>query len=379
MAIEKTNAKIKTKTINKNNGKYEKEQINNTVDVKLAEKKKINFRLLLVIVFLSTILLIISTYAWFSVTLNVKVRFFDMVVASDSGLFISLDAVNYSDSVVVSLDSVIRDINVNYPNHTNQWASGGFWPVSTNGIRDPYYDKFDIFVGEVTRKDPKRNNRRFLNTRLINENKSNAVNSFIAFDIFLKNVSGSPYSDNLYLDEGTGIEFEEETDEEVRDAMSGIMNSMRFGVIKMGTVSLNTDVRTVQNMRCNPRCEMFIYEPNSTSHSPVSIEKAAEFGIPLVDGVYTPTYGVIAEGNKLDHINGHEGTGVPLDTEHFALQKTITESDFVRPIFELPNGITKLRVYVWIEGQDVDSLETNSKGAAIYIALNFRKDLAGYE
>ena len=67
---------------------------------------------------------------------------------------------------------------------------------------------------------------------------------------------------------------------------------------------------------------------------------------------------------------------MPLDTEHFALQSSITS--FTNPIFEIPNGVTKMRVYVWIEGQDVDSLETSSKGAAISIALNLIKDLAGY-
>lgn len=83
------------------------------IDEKQQEKKNIKNRLLLVIIFLSSLLLIVATYAWFSVTLNVKIRFFDMVVQSDSGLFISLDAVNYSDSVEVSFNSVLRDINVN--------------------------------------------------------------------------------------------------------------------------------------------------------------------------------------------------------------------------------------------------------------------------
>ncbi|NLL44489.1 MAG: hypothetical protein GX247_02335 [Mollicutes bacterium] len=349
------------------------------IDEKQQEKKNIKNRLLLVIIFLSSLLLIVATYAWFSVTLNVKIRFFDMVVQSDSGLFISLDAVNYSDSVEVSFNSVLRDINVNYPSHTNQWASGGFWPVSSNGIKDPYQTKFAVFYGEMTRKYPELNNRRFINTTLVREEQPSAVNSFIAFDIFLKNVSHSPFPDNLYFDEGTAIDFDADVDEETIEAMSGIMNSMRFGVVKIGTLPLDSGVRSVQNMRCTPRCEMLIYEPYSTRHSQTSIEKLSEFGINLVDGVYVPTYGVIAEGKKLDHLNGQEGIGIPLDTEHFALQQTITEEDFVNPIFKLPNGITKLRVYVWIEGQDVDSIETNSKGAAIYIALNFRKDLAGYE
>ena len=78
-------------------------------------------------------------------------------------------------------------------------------------------------------------------------------------------------------------------------------------------------------------------------------------------------------------MNGHNGTGIPLDSNHFVMQNTIDEEDFYNPIFQIPNGITKARVYIWIEGQDVDSLETNSRGAAISISIDFVKDLAGYE
>ena len=96
----------------------------------------------------------------------------------------------------------------------------------------------------------------------------------------------------------------------------------------------------------------------------------------ITDGTYNPTYAIISEGSSLQHSNGQEGTGIPLDTAHFALQNTITT--FANPIFQIPNGITKVRAYVWIEGQDIDSLETYSKGAAITIAINLIKDLSGY-
>ena len=37
-----------------------------------------------------------------------------------------------------------------------------------------------------------------------------------------------------------------------------------------------------------------------------------------------------------------------------------------------------MRIYVWLEGQDIDSLETNSEGAPIFLAIDLLKDLAGY-
>ncbi len=348
---------------------------------KNGEIRETNVKLLLLVAFFTAVLLIFSTYAWLSASLNVQIKFFDLVVSSDSGLFISLDGITFSDSVEVSLQSVITDLRATYPNHVNQWAAGGLWPVSSNGIRNANSDKFDIFIGEVRRyKGKDRPKKKYLSTILVEERNSNAANIFIAFDLFLKNVTASPYTDNVYLTEDTYIEFEEGISDDDREAMSGIMNSMRFGILKMSSTSAKSDIRTIQNLKCNNQCKAFIYEPYHLLHSDFSIAKALEeYNITLIDGVYSPTYAVIAEGEFLEHANGHEETGIPLDTEHFAFQQTINNDDFYKPLFAIPAGITKLRVYLWIEGQDIDSLETNSRGAAIYISLNFEKDLASYE
>lgn len=356
--------------------------INNRIrkDSKKAKRRRVNSKLLVLVMLFTTALVIAASYAWFSVSLNVKVKFLDLVVSSDSGLFISLDGINYSDSIEITMNSVIRDLKETYPAHTNQWAAGGLWPVSTVGIRNSNMSKFDIYVGEIGRYKAKQGVRgkRYLSTTLSREDRANAANVYIAFDIFLKNVSGSPFPDNLYL-EDIYVEYPEDTPEDVIEDMSGIVNSIRFGFIKIASVPTKTDPSIVQNLQCNNRCEQIIYEPNSLLHSERSIIAAQEHGITLIDGTYTPTYAIIKEGEFLKHINGHEGTGIELDTEHFKLQETIDDIDLERPVYSIPNGVTKFRVYIWVEGQDVDSLETNSRGTAIYISIGFVKDLAGYE
>ena len=378
MTVQNDRSKIKFKT-KVNNDKIRKGVKKRRKKITLSPKQAKKNNLFLIVTFFTGVLLIISTYAWFSASIDVRVRFFDLVVSSDSGLFISLDGVDYSSSVEITYDSIISDLGAAYPNHTNQWSAGGMWPVSTNGIRNANSDKFALFAGSVRGyRGTVRGDHTYLNTIRLHEDVPNGNNVFIAFDIFLKNVSGSPNSDNLYFDEGTFIGFDEDVDDEVRESMSGIMNSMRIGLVRVGSTSTDAEPYEVQNLSCNNNCQMVIYEPNSRAHSEASIEKAYEyFGVTLVDGQYTPTYAVINEGRDLELANGHPESGIPLDTEHFALQQTITH--FENPIFQIPHGITKFRAYVWIEGQDMDSLETNSKGAAIDIAINFAKDLAGYE
>ena len=227
-------------------------------------------------------------------------------------------------------------------------------------------------------KDKARRGQRYVNTYLMPENNASEYNQYVSFDIFLKNVSGSPYKDNLYIGEGTYIDFDETADDETIEKMEDIMNSLRLGIVKIGETSSKSDIKTIQNLQCNNECVAVIYEPNSVKHNAESIEMANSLGIPLQDNTYVPTYGVIAEGKYLDHKSGFYNSGVALDRDHFALQRTIFESNFSEPIFQVPNGITKARVYLWIEGQDIDALEVHSEGAPLYLNFDLEKDLAGY-
>ena len=346
------------------------------------EQKKRRRTIIFILAFFTAIFLIVATYAWLSTTLNVKVKLFKMNVQSDSGLFISLNGIDWSEEVIVSVDTTINDLYATYPNHTNQWAIGGLWPVSINNIKGPNYDKFDVYFGALLKTKEFNANgsvKRLLNTLYIDEHAPNSRNDYLAFDVFFKNASGSPYPDHLFFDEGTGIFYDSDEPEDVREEMDGLINSTRIGFIKIGWVPHKTDPKIIQNIPCNNDCKSFIFEPYYNNHSLLSINTAKNYGITLVDGVHIPTYAVINEGVFLEHANGHPETGIPLISTHFALQQTINESDFQDWLFEIPNGIMKCRLYVWVEGQDIDSLETYSKGAGIEIAINFVKDLAGYE
>ena len=337
-------------------------------------------KLLILVVFLLGVVISVATYAWFSASLNVKVKFFDVKVSTETGLFISLDGINFSDSIEISRESITSGLRSLYPNHTNQWASTGLWSVSSNGIPNSNSDKFAMYNGTLAKyTDKARKGTRYVNTVLIPEDESSEWNQYIAFDIFLKNVSGSPKKDNLYIGRSTYIDFDESADEETREKMQDIFNTIRMGIVKIGETSAKSDVNTIQNLQCNGECISLIYEPNSTKHNQESIDAASELGISLSDNTYVPTYGVIAEGDHLNHKSSFINSGVELDTEHFALQHTIFESNFSNPIFQIPNGITKARVYVWIEGQDIDALEVHSEGAPVALNLDLEKDLAGYE
>ena len=363
----KKNVKKKNVKINKNK--------KSTLKNKESMSKKKFYLTLTSILFLS-ILLIFSTYAWFSTTLNVKITTFNMLVAKNAGLEISFDAVNYAQSLEISEDILFNDVAVNYPNHKSFWSTNGLFPVSTIGnksrnsyffdiYRSPGVKYFDLF----TKEDP------YIQTRFYSQEEPKRNSGFLAFDLFFKNDNNeSPTPDNLYFDYNTGVIMLEELSEQ----MQGLVNSFRIGIVKVGSLPMDATPTQVQNIQCNHQCQAIIFEPYSKNHTQMSIDKASKYGITLVDGEYFPTYANITSVDHADIENTISGSPT-LDTTAFALQETITENEFDEPLFTIPHGITKTRVYVWIEGGDIDNIETDSEGAEVAINLNFVKDVYGWE
>jgi len=346
----------------------------NTKNIK-TKIKKINRKQTFIIILLFGTLSIFATYAWFSTNLNVKIKTFNMIVTKNGGLSISFDGINFDTFVEISRDELIRNIINTYPSSKNQWASTGLTPVSSNGITNHNSSTFNMFEtdGGVRYRNKNKNNG-FIRTSLMAEDERREYNRYIAFDLFFKNETGSPISDNLYLDTGTAVTMEEGASEEMR----GLLNSVRIGFVKVGSVTHEASVSEIQNIQCNNNCSSIIYEPNSTSHTDLSIERAKKYGVNLINGQNFPTYASIREGGPIYVANTVSGSA-NIDSNYFALQSTRKEGEIDQPLFEIPDGITKARVYVWIEGQDIDSLETDSTGSSISISINFVKDTAGYE
>ena len=86
-------------------------------------------------------------------------------------------------------------------------------------------------------------------------------------------------------------------------------------------------------------------------------------------GIMT-TYGGIAEGVAVGMTAANTTNFKAVDTG----LKTSTQAQ-VYPsgtIFSFLAGITKVRVYVWLEGQDVDNEDTASLGTGVGVMLKFK-------
>ena len=376
---------VSKKTSNTINKKVKKgTRINKVEEAKTSRKlpfvekilsRKRNIFITIFLIFVFAVLLIVSSYAWFSTTLNVKIKTFNMVVTRNDGLSISHDAVTYGNYIEVSRDLLYDNLAKTYPGHRTIWNQNGLIPVSTNGnsSRNSYF--FDVYTTTgIFYKDFAKRTDGHVTTKLYNQSSPKKYSYFLSFDIFFFNDTGSPVADNLYFDSGTGFVINEELDEQ----MQGLVNSLRIGIIKVGSLPATATPSEVQNIQCNNDCEAIIFEPFRTQHENMAIENAARYGIRVVDGEEFPTYAnvnAVVKKPIKDTISGSDN----LDTENFKLQQTITEDDFAEPLFTVPDGYTKARIYVWIEGQDIDSLETMSSGTNVDLSVNFVKDTLGYD
>ena len=146
-SIKKTNNKNISKKVNTEN-KTRSNKIRATKEkmlIKCRENKR-NIFLTVFVIFMLAVLLIVSSYAWFSTTLNVKIKTFNMLVTRNDGLSISHDAVTYGNYIEISRGLLYDDLGRTYPNFKTMWNANGLVPVSTNGpsSRNSYF--FDVYT-----------------------------------------------------------------------------------------------------------------------------------------------------------------------------------------------------------------------------------------
>ena len=261
---------------------------------------------------------------------------------------------------------------------------------------------------------------------------------YVAFDLFVRNFSGQAYyeDDNELNEEAIYLTTDSEVvvgSTGVQD--TGIENSVRVGFAQIGRVNgRTTDVATITGIKCLPDgtnkhvqggavtgiCRTAqIWEPNDTNHvdaaisyydtscrlrpaasgsvtDPTDITLASSYTADsncgtVADGTAKATYAigrVIDIADKVDVYDGAQYNGYTATTRTsydgteplYAFDYfTDTERDMTgmnRPSFMTlaPNSITKIRVYVWIEGQDIDNYDFSSIGKQIKVAFGFTKE-----
>lgn len=305
-------------------------------------------RILILLVFLTGLLLSMTTYAWFTTNRIFEIESFDIQVASRGGIEISTDAIDWKG--VVGMLEFIEASNT-YPGNINQ-IPNQVRPVSSAG--EVENGKLKIFYGEVAM-----DKYHYLSAeRKIDEaglmESSNAY--YVAFDVFIK----SPMPKFLTIAPGSGVTYEDD-----QSNPSGIENAFRIAFINQGNAAETSSLHTIQNL--NSGTNSIIWEPNYNSHTASAIEHAKNvysinttFNAPRIT-----YYGIKAEIDSKLRLDVSKAN-IYDNPNYFAQVNpqiaTVTNNDQFQDFINIESGITKIRVYVWLEGQDVDCEDAANYG-----------------
>lgn len=263
------------------------------------------------------------TYAWFTTSNTAKVSNLDVNVAAANGIQVSLDATSWRS--VISADELKAFIQnpVNYSSHTSQYPSAEgveIAPVSTAGVIED--GKMVMYFGEITQNGT-------LKSTLETEKARLDGGNFVAFDLFFKSSSDQM----LTLDAASNVVGTSST-----GVSLGTEKAVRVAFIPLGSAATPAGAKTLKG---DASTSALIWEPNEDTRI-----EGSEYDAGKLD-----CYGFNAEFDKAEG-DLNQGTDiVKVDTFSGA-----------KDLVELKAGINKIRVYIWLEGQDVDCVNQISYG-----------------
>ena len=422
-------------------------------------KRNRRTRNLVMVTSLSAVVLIASTYAWFTGLQSVSVEPFTVEISSADSLELSLNGELWSDTLTLTKENILNkgEIGLNkvaqkaYKNNTNNWpinqapgTSGdegqrfGLVPISTIGAMNTATSRMIMFEKSSMATTP--GGYRLLASTVDNDKSATEQkqNGYVAFDLFIKNYSGTQYLTNNSNPADTS--FEEaiylNTDSHVSVATNaggvastGIENSVRVAFAQIGRISAySTDASAITGITCSNSgagdnavtglCRNAqIWEPNDKAHKQVALnwydkscverkgatltkddyKTASDKCTPIGLTDYAQTYAIgkpieVGDDYKVDVYDGLNKyttaistyntfkTSDSLDKGPLVAFDYFTDSEKLlkgmsRPTFMTlaPNSITKVRVYIYIEGQDIDNFDYAQVGKMIEVAFGFTK------
>lgn len=327
--------------------------IKKDVQADRSRKRRIIIALLLM-VFVG-IIFTASVYAWFTADKVVTIDMVDVHASTASGLTISKDAIDWKGSLT---NEDLFNAYLTYPGARNQIPqdTGVIEPVSTvgrviNGDLDMYYG----YISAASSGD-----LILISHKTQEEENTTKEGKFVVFDAFLK----TNLTTNIYLGKDSSVIVKNGT------VATGTENAIRVAFVKEGNVSSPTDVSGAQRLRGGT--EAIIWEPNNDAHNKYAIESTrymygVDIGPNTVIGSYYGVHSTIPESDAVS-ITSTNPAYFSLVTPTFSSGTGGLTQNQSLGLFQA--GITKLRIYLWLEGQDYDC-EDNSSGGSISFNLTF--------
>lgn len=324
-------------------------------------KEKINLKSAILLLLLLAMLLLSSTYAWFTANKTVTVSDIDVHIEAQNGLQISSNGVDWKSEI--SLDDLKTDA---YAGNTNQIPET-LEPVSTigdveNGVMKMFYGEVDPVGGVYS-----------LTATEEPAEVAGETGKYVAFDVFLKVNQDEP---NVILGANSSVVFKGSDNA----TNKGLQNAARVAFLKQGNSEATAEVsefiaqKGALSFTTLSQTTTFIWEPNSDVHTAAGVKAAYD------------TYRITTQETgaaKIPYFGIKKAIDVPValkdtagtDTDNFTAvtpsYSTLETMTDYNNAFSLTKGVTKVRIYMWVEGQDVDC-ENTASGSDITFKLELK-------
>jgi len=362
-----------------------------------SRKSKRKMNSLFMALLLSAILLIMSTYAWFTANRVVTINGITAKVTVAEGLQISLDGQNWSNSITANasvlnaLGTVTKDNNTI---NVNNWIwPSELKPVSCDGILNSNLPVFKdgnittdgVTLNGITTVTP---NYGATVTTDSTTGEISKGDKLIAFDVYLRNTSGQTGSDTFQLGTGSKVALLSSDDGGVEG--TGLEYSSRVGVLLYGG-NVSTSAQDQYNI-CNiaaSGAKFAIWEPNYQLH--ISDTDAMDGRITGTTDPYL-TYAVKStqSAQNIENVlNNADTTNLSVvKTTYSTVANTTADMNLNdastgtvegatvtgATALTLPrNAVSKATIYIWLEGQDPDCNDYASAGGGLQYVIKFTK------
>ena len=373
-------------------------------------KRKSEMNAMFFIILLALVMFIISTYAWFSTQKNVSITNLTGTVEVAEGLEISLDADKWSNGLVLGTeDGQLSIIDDAYSGNHNLSPSE-MLPVSTLGLVSGSQTDLKMLRGKIENSKELSEIKSMVETD--NTPSSSTYPGYFAFDIFLKNNSKTDNDDELQLNYDSLLEILE-----ADKSATGLQNTARVAfALYNGTADVMAEQAEILKQTAGIGVgsspvsikNVAIWEPNSNDHVPYIVQNNNKITWSSADAVkyatkqlgngskgfdvntQMPTYGLkdSSIGSSISDIYKWDGSESNIQKQNTLQTTKKAESDYTikegvqnlisttdgTSKFTIPaNKICRIRIYLWLEGQDVDCINYASHGGGVKVNIGLVK------
>jgi hypothetical protein len=355
--------------------------------MKKTNKRRQSSKSLIVLIVLTAILMISSSYAWFTSNQTVTVDPIQVQVNATNGLQISHNAFDWSAKVTAAQ---LKTASENGYDAAKNFIPAVMLPASSPIREIPTgTGRMEMYAGNVDTDED--TGEYFLSstlladeTQMVQRDPSDPDSTegyYIVFDVFLK----LDLPSKVYLKSSSNVTY-------AGDRSRGLENAARVAFMNLGNVTADQP-SDAQSLATNSG--ITLWEPNYDVHTATGAQNAISVygvtGLGLTGQSRVPYRAVNkafsninikqtdaahdTAANFIDvtpDIATAKPTATPAANVAFPCLNNYDDPGDGSTELVMKSGITKLRVYMWIEGQDVDC-ENNASGTSISYTFDITK------